>query len=104
MAEKLVHWDSLGVRHGLFGNEALSAWLNGVPALSWARPLVDWSVLLLMLAGFALHYTPARKVEETALRLIARTPAVAVGMGFAVLLGVLSLLLAGPRANIYFAF
>jgi len=104
MVHKLVSWDGLGVRGGLFRIQGLSAWLKGVPALAWARPVAEWGILLLLIGGFAIHYTPSRNVEPTYQRWIARTPAVVVGVGFAALVGALSLLLAGPRANIYFTF
>jgi hypothetical protein len=38
------------------------------------------------------------------LSLAPRIPAVVLGAGFAVVVGALGLLLAGPRPNIYFAF
>lgn len=104
MVSKLTHWDGLGVRDGIFGNEALSAWLSGAPWLRSAVPFADSCVLVLMVLGFAVHYVPQRPVELVAARLLPRLPGVVVGLGFAVLLGALSLLLAGPRANIYFAF
>jgi hypothetical protein len=104
MADKVVTWDGFGVRTGLLGNEALGEWLASVPLFGWARPLGDWCVLGLLVLGFALHYTPARRIESLALGLAPRIPAVAFGVGFALLCGVLGLLLAGPRANIYFAF
>ena len=104
MAAKLTSWDGLGVRQGLFGIETLSAWLATVPTLAWARPMADWGVLLLLVGGFAAHYTPARAFEWTAQRWIPRVPGVLLGVSFAMVIGALSLLIAGPRANIYFAF
>ena len=104
MVNKLVNWDGIGVRRGMFRIPGLSAWLEGVPALGWARPLAEWGVLLLLIAGFAVHYTPSRSVDSTSQRWIARAPAMLVGVGFAAVVGLVSLLLAGPRANIYFAF
>jgi len=103
MLKKLAAWDGFGVRTGLFGNEALSELLR-TPAWSWALPLADWCVLILLVLGFALHYVPALPFERAAARLARETPAVVVGVGFALLFGALGLLLAGPRANIYFAF
>lgn len=104
MIGKLMVWDHLGVRVGLLGNEVLSNWLKETPMLGWTRPLADWSVLVLLVLGLAAHYTPPRWADVTALRSLPRVPAVVVGVGFAALLGFLGLLLAGPRANIYFAF
>ncbi len=102
--EKLAHWDGFGVRFALFGNAAFADWLSARPSLTWARPLADCCVLVLIVLGFALHYTPQRRVESAAMRFIPRVPAFAAGVGFAVLIGALGLLLAGPRSNIYFAF
>jgi D-alanyl-lipoteichoic acid acyltransferase DltB (MBOAT superfamily) len=104
IARKLVAWDGFGVRNGLLGNEALSNWLSTVPFLAWARPAADWCVLAVLLIGFAIHYTPARSIEQFALRFAPRVPALVAGVGFAILIGALGLLLAGPRPNIYFAF
>jgi D-alanyl-lipoteichoic acid acyltransferase DltB (MBOAT superfamily) len=104
MISKLMEWDGTGIRRGLLGNEALSVRLGELPALSWAEPAADWVVLMLLVLGFALHYVPARAGELVALGFLPRVPGVLVGAGLAALLGVLSLLLAGPRANIYFAF
>jgi hypothetical protein len=104
MARQLIDWDALGVREGLFRIEGLSRWLRGIDALAWARPLGEWGILLLLLGGFAAHYVPVRWVEHAAERVVPRVPAVLVGIGLAALFGVVSLLLAGPRANIYFDF
>jgi uncharacterized integral membrane protein len=104
MADKLVSWDGVGVRDGLFRVEPLAVWLQKAPALAWAQPIAEWGILLLMIAGFAAHYTSSHKLELAAQRWMPRVPAVVVGMGLAVVVGGLSLLLAGPRANIYFAF
>jgi alginate O-acetyltransferase complex protein AlgI len=101
--KKLVAWDGFGVRTGLFGNEALSEALRG-SVLSWASPVADWCVLGLLVLGFAMHYLPAAPFERAARRFTRESPAVLVGVGFALLFGALGLLLAGPRANIYFAF
>ncbi|MFO7177150.1 MAG: MBOAT family O-acyltransferase [Pseudomonadota bacterium] len=104
MCHKVLHWDGAGVRPGLLGNERLVALVTETPLLSWARPLAEWIVLGLLILGLAIHYVPAGSVTLTAQRVVPRVPAVLLGMGFAFLIGILSLLLAGPRANIYFAF
>ncbi len=104
ISTKILQWDGLGVRAGMFRIQRLSAWLEGSPALSWTQPVAEWGILILLIAGFAMHYTPSERVERTAKRLIAKVPAVALGVGLAVLAGALSLLLSGPRANIYFVF
>jgi D-alanyl-lipoteichoic acid acyltransferase DltB (MBOAT superfamily) len=104
MAGKLVSFDGFGVRDGLFRIEGLAAWLERVPWLAWARPLAEQGILLLLIAGFAVHYTSSPNVERLAQRWVPRMPAAVVGAGLAILMGGLGLLLAGPRANIYFAF
>jgi hypothetical protein len=104
MAASLLDFRNLEVRRGLFRIEPLAAWVASTPGLSWLAPLAEWGVLAVMLGGFMAHYLPARSLELGALRLIPRVPAVVIGMGFAVVLGLLSLVQAGPRANIYFAF
>lgn len=103
-AGKLVNWDGLGVRAGLFRIEALATGLTSLAAPTWAVSAAERGLLWLLISGFAWHYTPSRWVEPAARWCVARVPAVVVGMSLAVLLGGLSLLLAGPRANIYFNF
>lgn len=105
MALKLVRWDFLGVREGMFRyralHESLSQWGD------WARPLVsisDWAVLLLLAFGTALHFAPARWTEVLGMRLVRRTPAPALGVAFGLAALLVARLTAGPRANIYFAF
>jgi len=61
-------------------------------------------VLLLLLLGFLLHYVPAAWLERKSAGAFVRTPGVLVGAGIAVVIGLLGVLLAGPRPNIYFAF
>jgi alginate O-acetyltransferase complex protein AlgI len=104
MALSLLDFRSFEVRAGLLRVEPLAAWASTSPALGWLAPLAEWGVLVVMIGGFLLHYVPARHFEFGAIRLIPRVPAVVVGVGVAVVLGVLSLVQAGPRANIYFAF
>jgi D-alanyl-lipoteichoic acid acyltransferase DltB (MBOAT superfamily) len=104
MLGKLAQWDGLGVRDGLFRIEGLARWLARTPELRWAEPLAHWGVLLLLVVGFALHYTPRDRVERAAAAVVPRLPGVVLGMGLALLMAGLSLLLAGPRPNIYFVF
>ncbi len=104
MARKVIEWDGLGVRDRLFEIQGLMTWLKQFPALAWAEPLAGYGILLLLIGGFALHYVPQSALVTLRGRLLPKVPAVVIGMSFAVLLGVTSLLLSGPRANIYFAF
>jgi hypothetical protein len=104
MTHSLLDFGSLELRRGLFRIEWLGAWVKARPELAWAEPIAEWGVLLLLIGGFAAHYVPSRSLESLAERLLPRVPAVVLGVGFAVLLGALGLVQAGPRANIYFAF
>jgi hypothetical protein len=104
MVEKLADWDSLGIRPGIFRMQGLAAWLDQHEAFSWGRPLAEWGILLVLLAGFAVHYVPSATIERAAARVIPRSPGLLVGVGLAMMLALFSILLSGPRANIYFAF
>jgi alginate O-acetyltransferase complex protein AlgI len=104
MVQKLLEFDALGVREGMFRVQGLSAWLKSHPAWSFLEPISEWGILLVLLSGFVLHYLPTQKLEHSILKRSMRIPGVLVGVAFALLLGLFSLLLSGPRANIYFAF
>lgn len=104
MAGKVLAWDGLGVRPRLFEIQGLATWLEAYPAMAWAKPLADQGILLLLLGGFLLHYVPVSALDRIRDRLLPRVPALLLGVSFAALLGMMSLLLSGPRANIYFAF
>ena len=101
---KFVELDGLTLRRGLFANEPLRAFLERTPSLASAKPLAEYAVLLLLLLGFLLHYFPAAWLERKSAAAFVRTPGVLVGAGIAVVIGLLGVLLAGPRPNIYFAF
>jgi D-alanyl-lipoteichoic acid acyltransferase DltB (MBOAT superfamily) len=104
MLGKLAQWDGLGVRDGLFRIEGLANWLARSPELRWAEPIAHWGILVVLVGGFALHYTPRDRVERVAQSLIPRLPSLVLGMGLALLMAGLGLLLTGPRPNIYFVF
>lgn len=104
MANQLVNWDGRGVRDGLFRIELFSRWIAENPGFGFLRPLADWGIFLLLLGGFAVHYTPSRWLEIGEKRTIPGLPAILLGACLATLFGFLGLLLAGPRANIYFNF
>jgi hypothetical protein len=88
----------------MFRIQGLSAWIESHPGFAFMAPFAEWGILVLLVFGFVLHYLPTQKWESSLLRISPRVPGVLIGVSFAVLLGLLSLLLSGPRANIYFAF
>lgn len=109
MVGKLVHWDGLGVRTGLFRAQGLYSALEAqaeqlgvlaAPALAGAQ----WAILGLMILGIGYHFTPADWTERLGARCVRWLPAPALGVGLAMLALLISQLLSGPRANIYFAF
>jgi D-alanyl-lipoteichoic acid acyltransferase DltB (MBOAT superfamily) len=111
MCAQLVGWDGLGVRPGFFRIPWATDWVDtqlagAVPdALhAAARGLAEHGMLLVLVAGLAYHWTPRRWVDDLLARGFARLPAPLVGLSYALLALVLMKLLAGPRANIYFAF
>lgn len=104
MAARLLNWDGLGVRPGWFQVPRLVEWLEGAPSFAPVQLGAQWGVLLLLVTGFALHLTRPGFFQDLGRKVVPRTPALAVGFGLAVLMGLLSLLLSGPRPNIYFAF
>jgi alginate O-acetyltransferase complex protein AlgI len=108
MTSKLLAWDGLGVREGLFRMHSLHEWLTAATGLGplqapllWAA---QWGVLLLVASGIAQHWAPARLTEGTLGPLFRRLPAPAIGLLLASVCLLLSQLLAGPRPNIYFSF
>jgi uncharacterized membrane protein YsdA (DUF1294 family) len=104
MVQKLLEFDSLGVREGMFRIQGFSAWLKPRSSWTFLDPLAEWGLLIVLLGGFVVHYLPTQKLEHSILRQSLRVPGLLVGVGFALLLGLFGLLLSGPRANIYFAF
>lgn len=103
MAFKILAWDGLGVRDGLFRMHELYAWLQGGP-LQLLSVLAQWGVLLLVALGLVHHLTPARWTERALNRFFGALPAPALGAVLASICLLLSQLLAGPRPNIYFSF
>jgi hypothetical protein len=108
MASKLLAWDGLGVRDGLFRMHSLHEWLVGTPALGVLQSPLLWAaqrgVLLLVICGIAQHWAPARWTDGSLGPLFRRLPAAAIGLVLASVCLLLSQLLAGPRPNIYFSF
>lgn len=104
MIQKMLEFDRLGIRQGMFRIQGLAGWIESHPRFGLLAPFAEWGILILLVFGFVLHYLPTQKWESSLLRVSPRIPGVVIGASFAVLLGLLSLLLSGPRANIYFAF
>jgi D-alanyl-lipoteichoic acid acyltransferase DltB (MBOAT superfamily) len=106
MVSRLLEFDGHGVRPGLFRIQALGGWLEGAPrgVAALLQPLANQGLLVLLVLGLGYHFTPATWTDSAGKRLFARTPGFALAMGFAAMLAVMSQLLSGPRANIYFAF
>lgn len=109
MLSKLVLWDGLGLRPGLFRAQSLYAWAEAhASALGMlATPLLmvaQWGILLLMVIGLGYHFTPRDWSERLGARCVRWLPAPALGVGLATVALLISQLLSGPRANIYFAF
>jgi D-alanyl-lipoteichoic acid acyltransferase DltB (MBOAT superfamily) len=106
MVSRLMEFDGHGVRPGLFRVQVLSNWLESAPkGLSTAlTPVAEQGLLILLVLGLGYHFTPATWTNRAGQRLFARTPGFALAVGFSVMLALMSQLLSGPRANIYFAF
>ncbi len=105
MVRKLVEWDGLGVRAGLFQLDLVTSLAERLGLsqgpLSWVS---QWALLILIAAGTAYHFAPTRWTESLGIRAVRLLPAPALAVGLASCMLVISQLLAGPRANIYFSF
>jgi D-alanyl-lipoteichoic acid acyltransferase DltB (MBOAT superfamily) len=109
MTAKLVEWDSLGVRDGLFRIQSLHGWVQSqadtLGGLTYPLQVVsNHGILALLVAGLGYHFTPADWTERVGARLVRWLPGPALGAGIAVIALLIAQLLSGPRANIYFAF
>jgi len=113
MCLKLLNFEWLGFRTGLFRVQQASAWLelNGDAMAPWIqilRPALVWcaeyGLGIVLVFGIAYHFTPARWVERGLRRTMARLPGPVVGVLLAAVGILLVVLLSGPRANIYFEF
>ena len=109
MTAKLVTWDFLGVRDGLFRLQGLHGWAtaNATALGDLADPLLvfsQWGLLILIVAGLGYHFLPARWSEGIGQRITRWLPAPALGVALACSMLLISRLLDGPRANIYFSF
>ncbi len=108
MVTQLASWDGLGIRPGLL---SLPSWVEAARALQSSPALRaglawtgDWGLGLLLAFGLLIHFTPSSLPERWGRRLVAALPAPVLGLALSVLVWMLSDLLSGPRANIYFAF
>ncbi|MEY4546974.1 MAG: hypothetical protein RL685_3169 [Pseudomonadota bacterium] len=109
MTSQLLHWDSLGVREGLFRMQGLYDWLfDRADALGgWADPLLwaaHYGLLGVIVLGLGYHFVPSRWSERVGQSLIRWMPAPALAVALAGGMFLISRMLEGPRANIYFSF
>jgi hypothetical protein len=109
MGSKLLSWDFLGVRDGLFRLQGLYTWTSTHSRAlgDLAAPLLafsEWGLLVLILAGLGYHFLPSRWSEGIGQRITRWLPAPALGIALACSMLLISRLLEGPRANIYFSF
>ena len=109
MTARLLTWDSLGVREAMFRMQGLHDWVgdhrSALGAL--AEPLLvfsHWGLLVVIVLGLGYHFLPARFSESLGHRLTRWLPAPALGVALAGSMLLISRLLDGPRANIYFSF
>ncbi len=109
MTSQLLHWDSLGVRDGLFRMQGLYDWLferaDALGAL--ADPLLwaaHYGLLVVIVLGLGYHFLPTRWSERAGQQLTRWMPAPAVAVALAGGMFLISRMLEGPRANIYFSF
>jgi len=109
MATRLLAWDSLGVRDGLFRLQGIYDWVDArSDELGFfADPMLGLAhhgLLIIIVAGLGYHFLPARWSESIGQNLTRWLPAPAIGVALAGSMFVVSRLLDGPRANIYFSF
>jgi alginate O-acetyltransferase complex protein AlgI len=109
ITSQLLHWDSLGVREGLFRMQGLYDWLfDRADSLGdWADPLLwaaHYGLLGVIVLGLGYHFVPSRWSERVGQSLIRWMPAPALAVALAGGMFLISRMLEGPRANIYFSF
>ncbi len=109
MSAKLLSWDGLGVREGMFRMQGMHSWVQAKlgllgPLQSLLLFVSEHGILVLLISGIAYHFTPADWTERFGASISRRLPAPALGAAIALVALVISQLLSGPRANIYFAF
>lgn len=109
MVDKLVQWDGLGVRPGLFRFQGLASFAKSLaPTSSLASSLLtglaEYLLLWVLVLGLGYQWTPKRWVDDNGLALFRRLPGPVIGLLFALTALLIMKLLDGPRANIYFVF
>jgi hypothetical protein len=89
--------------------QGLHAWVEERAASlgDLAEPLSsfsEWGVLVVIVLGLGYHLLPARWSDGIGQRVTRWMPAPAIGLALACSMLLMSRLLDGPRANIYFSF
>jgi len=89
--------------------QGLHAWAtqNRIALGDLAEPtlvLSEWGLLIVIGVGLGYHFLPARWSEGIGQRVTRWLPAPAIGVALAGTMLLISRLLDGPRANIYFSF
>ena len=94
-------------RPGLFETQGISNWI------SWncnsffyevLRPVSNYGLLILLIAGTAYHFTNRKWVEIHMRNAFHKLPGPVLGIVFGTTMLMIMHLLNGPRANIYFVF
>ena len=109
MIDKLLKWDGLGVRDGLFRAQGVAHFAEQYatqlgPVAGLLTASAEYMLLGVLVFGLVYHLTPRRWVDEVGLRYFAKLPGPAIGLLYALSALLLLKLLDGPRANIYFVF
>jgi len=109
MTTKVLAWDSLGVRDGMFRLQGLHTWAraNAASLGDLADPILvfsQWGLLIVIVFGLGYHVLPSRWSEGIGQRITRWLPAPALGLALVGSMLIISRLLDGPRANIYFSF
>ena len=110
MVRKLLDWDGLGTRDGLFAFEPItdlgrSLAVAGADSLAiLVSGLGQCWLGVVLVTGILYHFLPPGLVNVPMASVLKRAPAPFVGLLVALVVALLSQLLNGPRANIYFAF
>lgn len=109
MVDKLVRWDGLGIRPGLFRAQGLGRLFESLlgknGALAQAASFVaDYTLLAVLVVGLGYHLSSRKWVDEVLYGWFSRRSGWQIGVIFALSALLVLKLLDGPRANIYFVF